>query len=80
MGTRNTLGDLTNHLFAELERLGDESLTPEQMNCEIDRAKAITGVAEQVISNANTVLRAMQFQDTAADARTKLPRMLTEGD
>lgn len=54
MGTKNTLEDLTNHLFAELERLGDESLTDEQLEREIERSKAVTGVAQQVIANANT--------------------------
>ena len=80
MGTKNTLADLTNHLFAELERLGDESLTDEQLNREIERSKAVTGVAQQVIANANTVLRCYQFQDSAMNANVKLPRMLTEGD
>lgn len=28
---RNTLMDLNNHLFAELERLGDEDLTQEEL-------------------------------------------------
>lgn len=40
MGTKNTLEDLTNHLFAELERLGDESLTDEQLEREIERRMA----------------------------------------
>lgn len=80
MGTKNTLEDLTNHLFAELERLGDESLTDEQLKREIERSKAVTGVAQQVIANANTVLRCYQFQDSAMNANVKLPRMLTEGD
>lgn len=80
MGTKNTLEDLTNHLFAELERLGDESLTDEQLKREIERSKAVTGVAQQVIANANTVLRCYQFRDSAMNANVKLPRMLAEGD
>lgn len=80
MGKRDTLGDLTDHLFAELERLGDESMTPEQLDGEIKRAKAISGIAQTVINNANVVLRAAMFQDERMDANGKLPRMLTEGD
>lgn len=79
MGKRDTLGDLTDHLFAELERLGDEELTPEQLDAEIRRAKAVSEVAQAVISNANTVLRAAMFQDGRMDANGRLPRMLTEG-
>ena len=78
-GTMNTLGDLTNHLFAELERLGDESLEGEALEREIERSKAITGVAQQVISNANTMLRAIEFKDGRMDARTDIPRMLSDG-
>lgn len=80
MGTQNTLGDLTNHLFAELERLGDESLTTEEMKDEIERARAVTGVAQQVIANANTMLRAAEFQDSRMSADTRVPRMLTDGE
>lgn len=48
-GTRNTLGDLTNHLFAELERLGDESLSGDALREEIERARAeIVGITERL--------------------------------
>lgn len=77
-GTMNTLGDLTNHLFAELERLGDEELTPEELDREIERSKAVTGVAQQVIANANTMLRAFEFQDAQMGTKN-LPRMLSDG-
>lgn len=38
---RNTLGNLNNHLFAELERLGDEELTGDELDKEIKRATAV---------------------------------------
>ncbi len=79
MGKRDTLGDLTDHLFAELERLGDESLTPEELGAEIERSKAISSIAQTVINNANVVLKAAMFQDDRMDANGKLPRMLTDG-
>lgn len=80
MGTRNTLGDLTNHLFAELERLDDESLSIDDMRNEIERARAMTGVAQQVIASANTMLRAAEFEDARMSADTRIPRMLTDGE
>ena len=36
---KNTLGDLSNHLFMELERLSDEDLADEELETEIRRAK-----------------------------------------
>lgn len=75
---RNTLGDLTNHLFMQLERL-NEDMEPEKMDAEIRRAKAVTGVAQQVISNANTMLRAIEYRDVSGDP-SAVPRMLGNGD
>ena len=39
---QNTAKDLRNHLFAQLERLGDENLTDDQVDTEVKRAKAVT--------------------------------------
>ena len=58
---KNTLSDLNNHLFAQLERLGDESLTQEDLQKEMERAKAINGVAKNIIDNAKTALEGAQF-------------------
>ena len=44
--------DLRNHLFAALERLGDEDLTPEELEKEVERSKAIGGVAKHLIESA----------------------------
>lgn len=73
---QNKLSDLNNHLFAELERLGDEELKGEELKAEIDRAKAIAGVASQVIHNGNLVLNALKFADDTLSADTKVPKML----
>ena len=60
---RNTLGDLNNHLFAQLERLSDEELVGNKLTEEIERAKAVTSVANQIISNGSLVLQAQKFYD-----------------
>lgn len=73
---RNTLGDLNNHLFAQLERLGDEELSGDKLNEEIDRAKAITGVANQIISNGSLVLQAQRFHTEYKSKDLQKPKML----
>lgn len=73
---RNTLGDLNNHLFAELERLNDEELTGEELEEEINRAKAMSVVATKVINNGELVLRAKMAFDDRMDADEKQPHML----
>lgn len=73
---RNTLSDLTNHLFAELERLSDESLDKEQLKMEINRAKAIKDVAGAVVSNSRLMLNAMEFRSQYGDEGGSIPKML----
>jgi hypothetical protein len=73
---KNTLGDLNNHLFAQLERLGDEDLKGEKLQEEMNRAKSISTVARQIIDNASLVLEAQKMMDDRMDAEAKLPKML----
>ena len=73
---RNTLGDLNNHLFAQLERLGDEELKGENLAEEIARTKAINSVAVQIISNGSLVLQAKKLMNDRKDADIKIPAML----
>ena len=70
---KNTLSDLNNHLFAQLERLSDEDLTPEQLESEIKRAKAIDGVAKNVIDNAKLALEGAQFAYTSIPGDKEIP-------
>lgn len=58
---KNKLIDLNNHLFAQLERLSDEDLTPEQIEIEVKRADAIVSIADQIVNGANLQLRAIKL-------------------
>lgn len=73
---KNTLGDLQNHLFAQLERLSDEDLIGEDLETELRRSSAISSLASQMISNGNLVLKAMKYTDDSLNADAKLPRLL----
>lgn len=73
---KNTLGDLNNHLFAELERLGDEGLTGDELKEELTRAESIVRVSSSIISNASLVLQAEKFKDQKMDTDLKTPKML----
>ncbi len=73
---RNTLGDLNNHLFVQLERLGDEELTGEKLIEEINRARSVTLVASKIIQNGSLVLEAIKTRDDRFNADTSVPEML----
>ncbi len=55
---KNSGIDLNNALFAQLERLGDEELSGEQLKEEIHRAKSISSISAQIINNARLELDA----------------------
>ncbi len=49
---RNKLSDLRNHLFATLERLDDDQLSPEDLLKEVDKAKSIAMIGSVIINSA----------------------------
>lgn len=74
--TKNTLKDLNDHLFMQLERLSDEGMTESQLKAEIKRSQQIANVAGKVIDNGKLVLDAQKFRDNMMDKDGKVPRML----
>lgn len=75
---RNTLADLNNHLFDQLERLMDDDVSPEQMEREIQRSKAVVPVAEAIIRNGELNFKVMQhLNEYRQDGRlAPVPKML----
>ena len=58
---KNKLGDLTNHLFSQLERMSEEDMTPERIEQEARRSQSIVSVADQIIKNADLQLKAAKL-------------------
>ena len=74
---QNKLTDLNNHLFAQLERLGDEELSGDALQEEISRSKAVVDIAEQIIDNGNLALKA-SVAVYEAGREMKVPPLLLE--
>ena len=49
---KNTLNDLNNYLFEQIERISDDSLTDDELNKEIKRSDAVQRVAKTIVDNA----------------------------
>lgn len=74
---RNTLSDLNNYLFEELERLTDDDLTEEQFEREVRRAGAVTKVAKTIIDNGELALNVKKHLDERGNGDSyKMPIML----
>ena len=73
---RNTLGDLNNHLFEQLERLMDDELAGEQLREEIVRAKAVANIAKEIVETGRLVLDAKKFEDNKMDLDMETPKIL----
>jgi len=72
---KNKLTDLTDHLFAQLERLNDESLDDENLKREIARAGAISSTAREIIASGHLALDAQRAAHDMG-CRTNVPRLL----
>jgi hypothetical protein len=71
---KNSLMDLNNHLFCQLERLSDESLIGEDLKEELNRGKVVAIVAAQIIKNAALSLNAAKATHDGIITR-KLPML-----
>ena len=60
---KNTLADLNNYLFEQIERINDDSLDGEELEREIKRGEAIQKVAKTIIDNASVALQAKKHMD-----------------
>ena len=80
---KNTLVDLNNYLFEQIERLNDDELTDEQLDRELKKTDSIVKVSEKIIQNGELAFRTMKHMDEYGyGAQRSVPKMLSneEGD
>lgn len=66
--------ELSSALFDELKRLGDESLTADELKSEIERAKAVSNVSQQILQGVSLSLEAEKIIGEYDSARNvKVP-------
>lgn len=72
----NTLSDLNNHLFAQLERLNEENISDEDLSKETERAKAISSIAKNIIDNAKITIDALKFKYENNPSKEQMPAQI----
>lgn len=73
----NTLGRLNDVLFAELERLNDVDVgDKDAMKAEIERSKAVQGVAREINASASTILAHTELRARLHGINMTTPKML----
>lgn len=75
---KNSLTDLNNILFEQLERLNDDDLmkNEETAGRELDRAKGMAQIASQITSTAKTQLEAFRFAEDYRIRQKEMPDLL----
>lgn len=79
---KNSLNDVNNYLFEQLERLTDDEELEEKgsLDRELKRAKAISGLCQTIVSNAKLVLDAKKYADEIGVNDEKEVLMLKENN
>lgn len=77
---KNTLCDLNNHLFLELERLNDEELDKDNIQFECSRAKALSMISEKILANASLMLETRKHFDAMGESTNSIPKILRISD
>lgn len=73
---RNTLMDLNNHLFEQMERLNDDGLTDESLEREMQRSSSMSAISGKIIENAKLSLEAEKYKSEYAGGAVNLPKMI----
>ena len=60
---QNTLSDLNNYLFEQLERLYDDDLSDADLDRELKRADSVVKVSEKIIANGELAFKTIKFMD-----------------
>ncbi|RKJ44369.1 hypothetical protein D7X98_12620 [bacterium 1XD8-76] len=81
---KNTLTDLNNYLFEQLERLNDDDLTGEQLDRELQKTDSIVKISEKIIENGELAFKTMKHLDEFGyhpdkSIRSVPPMLTTEG-
>lgn len=74
----DTISHIRNSLVTQLDRLTNEGLEGDALQKEINRARAMSELSEQILDAGRLALQAARFVDASASANPKLPEYFHE--
>lgn len=79
---KNSLVDLNEYLFEQLDRLTNDDLTNEELEKEIKRAKTVSQVASNIVNSTAVILDAQKHKDEyyGRTTMTDVPGILQIGE
>jgi hypothetical protein len=75
---QNKLSDLNNYLFAQIERLSDESINGDELKMEIERAKALGLLSRNVLDGARLIFDAVKLAETGIINKNAIPDIIQQ--
>lgn len=74
----DTISHIRNSLVTQLDRLTNEGLEGDALQKEINRARAMSELSEQILDAGRLALQAARFVDTSVSENPKLPEYFHE--
>jgi hypothetical protein len=78
---KNSLVDLNEYLFEQLDRLTNDDLTGEELETELKRAKSVSQIASNIVNSTAVILDAQKHKDEyyGSNAQKNVPGILKIG-
>ena len=78
---KNTLADLNNYLFEQIERLNDDTLDADGLDRELKKADAVIGISEKILQTGELAFKTWKHMDDFGYGNVKtVPKMLANGE
>lgn len=68
---KNSLVDLNEYLFEQLDRLTNDDLTGEELETELKRAKTVSQIASNIVNSTAVILDAQKHKDEYYGSNTQ---------
>lgn len=72
---KNTLKDLRNYMFEQMERLNDDDLTQEALDEQLKKAEGMTKIASVIVNTADLEFKAIKYVNEFGN-NANLPEVL----